>query len=266
MGILNVTPDSFSDGGELPDLDALLYRADSMVAEGAAILDLGGESTRPGARMVPEGEELRRVVPAVAALAARFAVPISVDTRKARVAEEAISAGAAIVNDVSALSFDPRMAAVATESGAGVVLMHMRGVPQDMKEHAHYRDVEGEVAGELEAVAERALGAGISRDSIVLDPGIGFAKTAPQSLRVLARLSRVVGLGFPVLVGPSRKSFLGELFGLPPGQRAVGSAAACVMAFLRGARVFRVHDVTPTFQALRVAEAIEEEDQGELRT
>ncbi|MEX2295712.1 MAG: dihydropteroate synthase [Gemmatimonadota bacterium] len=263
MGILNVTPDSFSDGGELDELDRLLFRADAMVEEGASILDLGGESTRPGARVVSEEEELRRVVPMVAALAARFAVPISVDTRKARVADEALSAGAAIVNDVSALSFDPVMTRVVSESGAGVVLMHMRGTPEDMKERAHYEDVEGEVARELEVAAKKALRGGVTPEAIVLDPGIGFAKTTPQSLRVLSRLSRIAGLGFPVLVGPSRKSFLGELLGLPPRERAVGSAAACVMAFLRGARIFRVHDVAPTFQALRVAEAIAGAGDGE---
>jgi dihydropteroate synthase len=263
MGILNVTPDSFSDGGELDELDRLLFRADALVEEGASILDVGGESTRPGARVVPEEEELRRVVPMVAALAAHFAVPISVDTRKARVAGEALSAGAAIVNDVSALSYDPEMTRVVSESGAGVVLMHMRGTPEDMKEHAHYEEVEGEVARELEQAAKKALRGGVTRDAIVLDPGIGFAKTAEQSLRVLSRLSRIAELGFPVLVGPSRKSFLGELLGLPPRERDVGSAAACVMAFLRGARIFRVHDVAPTFQALRVAEAIVREGEGE---
>jgi len=263
MGILNVTPDSFSDGGELSDLDALLFRAEAMVQAGAAILDLGGESTRPGAGSVPEAEELRRVLPSVAALAARFAVPISVDTRKARVAEEAVGAGASIVNDVSALAFDSAMAEVVAASGAGVVLMHMRGTPEDMKERAKYDDVEGEVASELGDSVERALSSGIRRDAIVLDPGIGFAKTSSQSLRLLARLRRIVELGFPVLVGPSRKSFLGEVLGLPPSERGTGSATACVVAFLRGARIFRVHDVAPTFQALRVAEAIERENAGE---
>jgi dihydropteroate synthase len=262
MGILNVTPDSFSDGGELSDLDALLRRADAMVDEGAAVLDLGGESTRPGARAVPEEEELRRVLPAVAALDARFAVPISVDTRKSRVAEEALDAGAAIVNDVSALAFDPRMAGVVAGAGAGVVLMHMRGAPEDMREHASYDDLEGEVAAELRAAVGRALAAGIERDSIVVDPGIGFAKTAGQSVRLLAGLPRIAELGFPVLVGPSRKSFLGEILGLPPRERAVGTAAACVLAYLRGARIFRVHDVAPTFQALRVAAAVTEAEAG----
>jgi dihydropteroate synthase len=263
MGILNVTPDSFSDGGELSDLDALLYRAETMVGQGASILDLGGESTRPGAQPVSEVEELRRVVPAVAALVSRFSVPISVDTRKARVANEAIAAGATIVNDVSALAYDPAMAEVVADSGAGIVLMHMRGTPIDMRDQARYEDLAGEVTMELGDAVDRALSGGISRDAIALDPGIGFAKTARQSLRVLARLPQVAALGFPVLVGPSRKSFLGELLGVPPAERGMGSAAACVVAYLRGARIFRVHDVAPTFQALRVAAAVEEESESE---
>jgi dihydropteroate synthase len=181
-----------------------------------------------------------------------------VDTRKARVARAALKAGAGIVNDVSALGFDPEMAEVVREAGAGLVLMHSRGTPDEMASRARYEAVESEVAAELKVAVDRARDAGIPREAIVLDPGIGFAKNAGQSFRVLARLDRLIELGFPVMVGPSRKSFLGELLGLPPRERAVGTAAACVMAYLAGARIFRVHDVAVTSQALRVAEKVVE--------
>ncbi|MSR22297.1 MAG: dihydropteroate synthase [Gemmatimonadetes bacterium] len=256
MGILNLTPDSFSDAGELPDVGAALERAGRMVEEGAGLLDVGGESTRPGARSVPAEEEIRRVVPVVEALRSRWPVPLSVDTRKALVARAALASGAAIVNDVSALAFDPEMAGMVRETGAGLVLMHMRGTPEEMVGRARYDDLEGEVVAELEAAVDRALGAGIRRDALVVDPGLGFAKTASQSLRILASLDRLGALGLPILVGPSRKSFLGEVLGVPPSWRAVGSAVACVMAYLAGARIFRVHDVAVASQALRVAEAI----------
>jgi len=259
MGILNVTPDSFSDGGELPSAADVLRRAERMIEEGAALLDVGGESTRPGAPSVDTDEEIGRVVPAVEALSREFAVPISVDTRKADVARKALAAGASIVNDVSALSFDPHMGSAVAEAGAGVVLMHMRGTPADMRERAVYADVTAEVRAELAEAVDRALEAGIRPEAIALDPGFGFAKDATQSLRLLGELSKLATLGFPMLVGPSRKSFLGEVLALPPKERAVGTAAACVLAYLGGARIFRVHDVAPVVQALAVAAALHAE-------
>ncbi len=259
MGILNLTPDSFSDGGELHDLDSALRRGERMVEEGAHILDVGGESTRPGAVPVKDSEELRRVAPVVEALTRRLDVPISVDTRKATVAQAALEAGAVIVNDVSGLSFDPGMGQVVAAGGAGVVLMHMRGVPSDMQERTHYADVVGEVVRELGDAVDRANRAGIARSAIVVDPGFGFAKTPAQSFALLGRLDRLRELGFPVLVGLSRKSFLGEVTGAPPPDRAVATSAACVIAYLGGARIFRVHDVAPVVQALSVAAAVEGE-------
>lgn len=260
MGILNLTPDSFSDGGALGNLDALLRRADEMVTQGASLLDVGGESTRPGAVPVDEAEELRRILPAIRALALRVAVPISIDTRKAEVARAALEAGASVINDVSALSYDPRMAQVAASSGAGVVLMHSRGTPQEMQRLTRYDEgVEVEVARELAGSVALAVGAGIEREAIVLDPGIGFAKTAAQSSRLIARLDALKELGFPLLVGPSRKSFLGDILGLPPQGRVLASAVACAIAYMRGGRIFRVHDVAEASQALDLAYALEVE-------
>lgn len=262
MGILNLTPDSFSDGGGLPDLDATLLRAIEMVGQGAGILDVGGESTRPGATPVSTDEELERVLPFIEAVAARMAVPLSVDTRNARVARAALAAGAAVVNDVSGLGHDPQMAAVVEEGAAGVVLMHMRGTPATMDSLSSYAHVGDEVAGELAVAVDRALAAGIPRDAIVVDPGIGFAKNSTQSLELLGKLDAIRHLGFPVMVGPSRKRFLGAVLDVPVSGRLHGTVAACVSAYLQGARIFRVHDVEPVVQALRVTEAIEEAAAG----
>ncbi len=255
-GILNVTSDSFSDGGETATVEAAIRRATELVREGAALLDVGGESTRPGARSVPVEEELRRVIPIVEALARRLPVPVSVDTRKSAVARAALGAGASIVNDVSGLAFDPALAPVVAGSGAGIILMHMRGTPEDMRSRALYSDLAGEVRVELEGAVARARDAGIRPASIVLDPGLGFAKSAAQSVALLGALPRLLEAGFPVMVGPSRKSFLGELLGVPPKERAVGTAAACVIAYQGGARLFRVHDVRPSVEALTIAHAV----------
>ena len=256
MGILNVTPDSFSDGGELQSVSDVLRRGEAMARAGAGILDVGGESTRPGAPAVPLEEELRRVVPVIEALARKLALPISVDTRKAGVARRALEAGAGVVNDVSGLTFDREMAPLVARTGAGLVIMHMRGTPADMRTRARYQDLVAEVIRELLQSVERARAAGVPDDAVVLDPGIGFAKNRSQSLELLAELPRLAALGFPVLVGPSRKSFLGELLDLPPEERVVGSAVSCALAWERGARIFRVHDVEETVQALSVARAI----------
>ena len=261
-GILNMTPDSFSDGGETPTVEAAIRRGEEMVRAGAALLDVGGESTRPGAPAVPVEEELRRVVAAVAALVRHLPVPVSVDTRKARVARAALGAGASIVNDVSGLSFDPALASVVADAGAGIVLMHMRGTPEDMQSRTRYVDLAGEVRLELERSVACAVGAGIRPASIVLDPGLGFAKSAAQSVALLGALPRLLEAGFPVMVGPSRKSFLGALLGVAPKERAVATAAACVVAYRGGARLFRVHDVRPAVEALAVAHAVADAGAG----
>lgn len=253
MGILNVTPDSFSDGGELTSVGDAVDRAARMVEDGADLLDVGGESTRPGAREVPRDREIERVAPVVEALTTRFELPVSVDTRKAAVARAALEHGAAVVNDVSGLAFDPELGGVVARSGAGLVVMHMRGDPGDMTRRARYDDVAGEVVDELRDALARAEEAGIEPERIAVDPGIGFAKTAEHSLEMLARLDALGELGRPVLVGPSRKSFLGHVLGVPPSRRLAGTISACVLAYARGARIFRVHDVGPVVEALAVA-------------
>lgn len=256
MGVLNLTPDSFSDGGSTPDLAAQLARARSMVEAGAGIIDVGGESTRPGAAELPAEEEIRRTLPFLRAFVPNSPVPVSIDTRKMAVAAVALEAGAEIVNDVSGLLFDPGMAGLVARTGAGLVLMHMRGTPSDMVDRADYDDVMSEVAGELEASLAVARREKIDPRRIVLDPGIGFAKSAQHSLQVLKGLTGLERLGFPILVGPSRKSFIGAVTGAPADHRIPGTVAACVMAFERGASVFRVHDVGEVVQALAVARAV----------
>jgi dihydropteroate synthase len=256
MGVLNATPDSFSDGGLYDAPERALARAERMAAEGADLLDLGGESTRPGAAPVSPRDEAARILPTLRLLRARLALPVSVDTRRAEVARLALAEGAEIVNDVSALA-DPGMGGVVAEAEAGVVLMHMRGTPETMQRDPRYADVAGEVADELAAALERARAAGIADERVVLDPGIGFAKTAEHNLELLARLGELARLGRPLLLGPSRKSFLGRILGgIPAEERDAGTAAACVVGLLHGARVFRVHDVLGVRQALDVAEAV----------
>jgi len=256
LGILNVTPDSFSDGGRhLAPADAV-RAALAMRAAGADVLDVGGESTRPGAVQPSEAEELRRIVPVVERLVAEVGLPVSVDTRRAIVARAALAAGAEIVNDVSGLAHDPAMAVVVAESGAGVVIMHMRGDPASMDAMTVYDDVVADVAAELAARRDRALAAGVEPERIVLDPGLGFAKTAEQSLALLAHVDRIAALGHPVMVGPSRKRFLGAVTGRPVEDRDRASAAACAAARLCGASLFRVHDVAAAREALDVADAI----------
>lgn len=259
MGVLNVTPDSFSDGGDIRDVGSALARAELMIEAGARMLDVGGESTRPGAAEVPADEEVARVIPVVRAIANRFDAPVSIDTRKAQVARAALDVGAVVVNDVSGLAFDVDMASVVAERGAGIVVMHMRGTPADMSEKATYEDVVDEVVAELGESVAHARTAGVESERIVVDPGIGFAKKAEQSLALIAATDRIAAMGFPVLVGPSRKSFLGSVLGVPPMERAVGTAVACLLAYQKGARIFRVHDVAPTVQALAVARAVQAE-------
>lgn len=257
MGILNVTPDSFSDGGRFLDPADAVARARRMVEEGADLVDVGGESTRPGAPPVSADEEAARVVPVIRAVRDALGVPVSVDTRKAAVAREALAAGADVVNDVSGLA-DAEMAGTVAPSGAGLVLMHMRGTPQTMQGLADYGDVVDEVAAELAASLARADAAGIARGRVVVDPGIGFAKTAKQNLELMASLHRLQArVGRPVLLGPSRKSFIGTLLGgVPADARDAGTVGACVAGLARGARLFRVHDVRAARQALDVAWAV----------
>jgi dihydropteroate synthase len=255
MGILNVTPDSFAGGTMDPAAAADL--ALQMQADGADIIDIGGESTRPGAGEVPEAEELARILPVLERLRGRLMVPISVDTYKAGVARAAVAAGAGIVNDISGLGYDPTLGLAVAETGAGLVLMHTRGRSHDMYREARYGDVVAEVAAELDQAMARAVDAGVARERIVLDPGIGFAKQAAHSYAALAGLPRLQGLGRPLLVGPSRKSFLTSAAGpLDPADRDWATASAVTASVLLGAHIVRVHAVAPMVQVVRVADAI----------
>lgn len=250
MGILNVTPDSFSDGGRFDAVPAALAQARLMLAEGADIIDIGGESTRPGADEVSLAEELARVLPAIGALRADgIAAPISIDTYKAAVAERAIAAGATVINDVYGLQREPEVAAVAAEHGAPLVVMHWD------KARDTSRDVMAEMARYFEVTLGIADKAGVRRDRIVLDPGFGFAKSLSENYEVLRRLPELVALGFPVLVGTSRKSMIGRLLDVPADERLAGTVATSVLGYTAGAHIFRVHDIRPNRDALRVAEA-----------
>jgi dihydropteroate synthase len=258
MGVVNVTPDSFSDGGLLLDAGRAADAATAMVEAGADILDVGGESTRPGAAPVSADEELRRVLPVIEALAASVSVPISVDTYKAAVAERALAAGAAIVNDVSGLRHEPALGGIVAARGAAIVLMHTRGRSQDMYRQASYHDVVGEVLDELRESVAFATGAGIPRARIIVDPGIGFAKEAAHSFEVLARLGAFAELALPVLIGPSRKSFLTRALGrnVAAADRDWATAAAVTTAVLAGAHIVRVHAVPGLAHVVRVADEI----------
>jgi dihydropteroate synthase len=257
MAVVNVTPDSFADGGERIDPDTAIADVRRFVAEGADLVDIGGESTRPGARPLPADEELRRVVPVLEGLRGQIDVPISVDTYKAEVAERALDLGAAIVNDVSGLTFDPDLADVVARRRAAVVLMHTRGRSADMYAEAAYDDVVAEVINELAARVDAAEARGLGREQIIVDPGLGFAKEAPHTLRTLAGLAEFGALGRPVLVGPSRKSFLTAALGRrPPAERVWATAAAVTASVLFGAHIVRVHDVKPMVDVVRVADAI----------
>ena len=262
MGIVNVTPDSFSDGGRHTTAAAAIAAGANMLAEGADILDIGGESTRPGAALVTPDEEQARILPVISALAAQGAV-ISVDTRNAATMAAALDAGARIVNDVSALRHDPAAAGLVAARGCPVVLMHMRGTPDTMNEHALYADVAAEVLAELTAARDRAAAAGVRPENIALDPGFGFAKLGAQNVTLLRATRRFVALGHPVLIGLSRKRFLGEISGQPdPAQRGAESLAAALFAAGLGAHILRVHDVAGTARALRVWQNLNVRDDG----
>jgi dihydropteroate synthase len=257
MGVLNVTPDSFSDGGEFYHPTAALAQAQHLVEAGADILDIGGQSTRPGAEQISVEEELHRVLPVVEAVRSQLSVPISVDTTRAVVAQKAVEAGADIVNDISGGTFDPDMFSTVAQLGVPIVLMHIRGTPQTMQQFTDYQDLIGEIYEFLERQLAAAQEAGILRSQLMIDPGIGFAKTAEQNLEILRQLPTFRSLGVPILVGVSRKSFIGRILNQPdPKARVWGTAAACCGAIAGSADILRVHDVLEMRDVCRVADAI----------
>src|SRR5262245_2936961 len=257
MGIVNVTPDSFADGGSYLDAAAAVRQARTLAAEGADLLDVGAESTRPGSPGVVAGEERARLVPVLERLLEDPPCPVSVDTSKAEVAEAALALGAHMVNDVTGLSGGPDLARVCAAHGAGLAVMHMQGTPRTMQADPRYDDLLGEVRARLEAAVATAEAAGVATDAICVDPGIGFGKTVDHNLTLLKRLDAFRPLEKPILVGPSRKSFIGALLDrVPPAERLEGTLAACVMAVAAGAHIVRVHDVAAVRRAIRVAEAI----------
>ncbi len=268
MGIINVTPDSFSGDGLVRESDWVaeaVALAESQVAAGAHMVDVGGESTRPGSVPIPLEEELRRVLPVIRALAGRVNVPISIDTYKAEVARRAVAAGATIINDVWGLRMDADMGRVAAETGAAVVLMHNRSRPKDAAQEARlggryvgveYGELLGDIIRELQSSIDLALAAGVKPERIIVDPGIGFGKTVEQNLELVNRLAELKALGYPILVGPSRKSFVGYTLNLPPDQRLEGTAAAVTLCIDRGADIVRVHDVAAMTRVARIADAI----------
>jgi dihydropteroate synthase len=255
MGILNVTPDSFSDGGRYLNPDDAVVHALTMVEQGADVLDIGAESSKPGAIPIDEEEERRRLIPIVRAVCRRISIPVSIDTTKASIAEQALDVGAAMINDISALRFDARMGAVVAKSGAGVILMHMRGHPQTMQHAAQYVDVVEEVRQFLKARVEAAKAMGIPSERILLDPGIGFGKNCRHNLTLLNQLNTLCTLG-PMVIGVSRKAFIGKILNRPIDGRLMGTAGAVAVAIMKGARMVRVHDVAPIRDAVRMIEAI----------
>ena len=256
MGIINVTPDSFSDGGKYANVEAAVMRAKQMVADGADIIDIGGESSRPGAEPITANEECRRVIPVVQALAEQSQIPISVDTYKAKVAHEALSAGACVINDITALHGDPNMCQIIADAQAGVILMHMQGVPATMQKAPTYQNVVAEVHAWLTEVASQAVDRGIDSSRIMIDPGIGFGKTFDHNLEILRHLMQFRGIGYPMLVGVSRKKFIGRILDLPVHQREEGTAATVAWSIINGANVVRVHDVAKMKQVAQVIDTI----------
>jgi len=256
MGILNVTPDSFSDGGRFVTEEAVLAQVAAMVAAGADIIDVGGESTRPFAEPVPMTRELDRVIGAITAIRKHHTVPISIDTTKAVVAREALAAGANMINDISALRFDPQMIGVVRASDVPVIIMHMQGTPGNMQIDPVYADVVVEIAAFLEERLEWAESMGVARERFIVDPGIGFGKTVVHNLEIIKRLREFSRIGCPLLVGHSRKSFIGKVLGRHVDDREIGTAAVSVLAAVNGAAILRVHDVAKTVQAVRMAEAV----------
>jgi dihydropteroate synthase len=262
MGVINVTPDSFSDPGEHLDKDKAVAKGLELEKQGADILDIGGESTRPGSDPVSEKEELKRTIPVIKELRKRTKVLISVDTTKANVAEEALAAGADIINDISAFRFDDRMPLLASETGAPVILMHMKGVPKNMQSNPYYEDLYQEIRCFLEERIATATAYGIQREKIIIDPGIGFGKSTEHNLAIINNLHFLKDLDRPILVGISRKSFIGKILNLPPQARSEGTIASAVLSVLKGGHILRVHDVERVKRAITVAEAIMNESQA----
>ncbi|NIM90842.1 MAG: dihydropteroate synthase [Candidatus Aminicenantes bacterium] len=256
MGVLNITPDSFSDGGRYFDKDKALERGLELAADGADIIDVGGESTRPGSDPVPVQEELRRVIPVVSSLKEKTDVLISVDTTKSEVAEAAIEAGADIINDISAFRLDSKMPLLAAQKGISVILMHMKGTPKTMQINPYYEDLLSEIKSFLQEKIQFAQASGINKEKIIIDPGIGFGKSAADNLILINHLNFLEELECPILIGTSRKSFLGKILNLPPQERSEGSIASAVMGVIRGAHILRVHDVRSVKRAVLVAESI----------
>ena len=256
VGVLNVTPDSFSDGGQHFEPTRAIERALEMQSEGADIIEVGGESTRPGARRLPVAEELSRVMPVLSGLAGRLRVPISIDTYKSEVARQALDAGARIVNDVSALRFDPAIADVVATRNAALVLMHMRGEPTTMQKIEPSTNILAEIETDLINAIGVAEKRGIGRDQLVIDPGIGFGKTLEQNLAIINHLERFESLGLPLMIGTSRKSFIGRLTERPEGQRVLGTAASIALSIIKGAHIVRVHDVKEMVEVVRITDAI----------
>jgi dihydropteroate synthase len=259
MGVLNITPDSFSDGGRYLDPEKALERAVRMFEEGADIIDIGGESSRPGSIAITAEEESARIIPAIKAIKKRLDVPLSVDTYKSEVARQALEEGATIINDISALRMDPEMASVVADFDAGLVLMHMKGIPKTMQEEPSYDDVVSEVYEYLSEAIDAAEAAGVGPDKIVVDPGIGFGKRIEHNLSLLRNLRELEGLGKPLLVGTSRKSFIGEVTSKGVEERIFGTAASVAFAVMNGASVVRVHDVGPMKDVVKVIDAIRKE-------
>jgi dihydropteroate synthase len=256
MGILNVTPDSFSDGGQYLESNTAIERGITMAREGADIIDVGGESTRPYSRKITVSEELDRVVPVIEGLKKELAIPISIDTCKGEVAQEALKAGASMINDISALRFDPDMASIAAEAGVPVILMHMKGMPENMQKNPTYGDLIPEIFDFLEDAIERAVSAGIKRDVIIVDPGIGFGKTFDHNLKIIKELSRFEALERPVLLGTSNKAFIGHILGKEVYERDTGTMATIAYGVINGAHMVRVHNVRKAVETVRMIEAI----------
>ena len=260
MGVINVTPDSFSDAGECFDKYKAVEKGLELEKQGADILDIGGESTRPGSEPISEQEELKRVIPVIQELRKRTKSLISVDTTKAKVAEEALAAGADIVNDISAFRFDDRMPLLVSETGAPVILMHMKGVPRTMQSNPFYEDLYQEIRCFLEERIATAAAYGIPTEKIIIDPGIGFGKTLQHNLAIINNLDFLQSMERPILLGISRKSFIGKILNLPPKERSEGTIASAVISILKGAHILRVHEIEPVRRAITVAEAILNED------
>lgn len=256
MGVLNVTPDSFYDGGKYLDPDSALRQAEKMVSEGADIIDIGGESTRPGSESVSEEEELKRVIPVIREIIKRFDIVLSIDTTKEKVAREALEEGVSIVNDISGLKFGHAIADAASKYGAGLVLMHTTSRPKDMQNKTRYASLIDDIISSLRVSVKKAMERGVNKDSIVVDPGFGFGKTAEQNLAILKHLRRFGEIGRPVMIGTSNKSFIGHTLDAAPGERLEGTAATVAIGILNGASIIRVHDVASMKRVSQMADAV----------